>query len=90
MAGRCVYHNHRAREARAFLLDGAPMGAAVVWYRVEAPTFCAAVKVEATPRGPVVVGTAPILDWILARRDRSLAWFLAYATRRRWKVDALT
>ena len=56
-----------------------------LWYVVEAPYFCCLVMVE----DGAVTRTAPVLDWILARRDRSLAWLEAYAKRRRWTLEQL-
>lgn len=58
----------------------------IEWYRIEAPHFCAAVKVEDAQ----VVDTAPILRWILMRRNRSLAWLLGYCSTQRWLVDKLS
>lgn len=56
------------------------------WYVVTAPWFCCAVKVE----DGVVVDAAPILKWILARRDRSLTWLKGYCRQRRWTLELLT
>jgi len=53
------------------------------WFRVEAPTFCCLVAVEAG----AVVEAAPVLRWILWRRNRSLAWLEDYARRRRWILE---
>lgn len=55
------------------------------WFRVTAPTFCCAVRVV----DDRVVDAAPVLKWILVRRDRSLAWLMAYAEHRRWALDRL-
>jgi len=55
------------------------------WYRVEAPFFVAAVLVE----DDQVIDTAPVLKWILVRRDHSLAWLQAYCTKRRWTLEEL-
>jgi hypothetical protein len=56
-----------------------------LWYVVEAPYFCCLVLVE----DGAVTRTAPILDWILARRDRSLTWLTRYAAKRRWTLEQL-
>lgn len=58
----------------------------VAWFRVQAPTFVCAVKVE---QG-TVVDAAPVLRWILARRDRSLAWLESYCAAHSWTLDQLT
>jgi hypothetical protein len=59
--------------------------AAGEWYRIEGQWFCCGVKVE----GGEVVATPPVLDWVLVRKDHSLAWLLAYAKKRKWKVEQL-
>ena len=55
------------------------------WFVVESSGFCALVLVE----GERVVRTAPVLDWILARKDRSLVWLRDYARRKRWTLEEL-
>jgi hypothetical protein len=55
------------------------------WFCVEAPTFCCLVAVE----GDAVVEAAPVLRWLLVRRNRSLAWLEDYARRRRWLLEEL-
>lgn len=55
------------------------------WFRVEAPTFVAAVKVE----DEQVIDTAPVLKWVLWRRDRSLRWLEGYCRKRRWLLNEL-
>ena len=62
-----------------------PAPSAGRWFVVESSGFAALVLVE----GERVVRTAPVLDWILARKDRSLAWLEAYARRRRWTLEEL-
>jgi len=57
-----------------------------VWYRIEAPYFVAALRVEEGQ----VTDTAPILHWILWRRDRSLAWLERYCYKRKWQLTPLT
>lgn len=44
---------------------------------------CGAVEIE----NDVIVRTAPIFDWMLVRKDRSLAWLTRYAKARRWRLS---
>jgi hypothetical protein len=57
----------------------------VAWFRVVGQTFVCAVKVE----DGVVVDAAPVLKWILMRRDRSLGWLSDYAGKRRWQIEPI-
>jgi hypothetical protein len=59
--------------------------AGVEWWRIESPIFCCGVKV----RDGQVIGTPPILDWVLVRRDRSLRWLLEYTQKRKWTLERL-
>jgi len=55
------------------------------WYQVTGPHFVCGVAVK---KGDVVE-TAPVLAWVLMRRDRSFEWLKSYAAARGWEVSRL-
>jgi len=36
-----------------------------------------------------IIATAPMLDWMLFRRNRSLVWLTTYCARRHWRLVQL-
>lgn len=52
------------------------------WYQVVGDHFVCGVRVE---RGDVVQA-APVLSWVLVRRDRSFEWLKSYAAAHGWDI----